>query len=425
MPPPNRLARPLTNSLAYSVPVPLEPGMMRPAPAAFNPRRELENLSIGMGRGAVTGMEGTKQLLTQPVATAQALIEAARQLGTDPAVILDMLRAARQRAMSGSLGLGELIGENVTPGMRGRQVPAMRELDVYHGTPHRFPATEANPLGEFDASKIGTGEGAQAYGHGIYLAESPEVARGYQEKLTPAAGWAYDNVSAGALDKKTRVAVTQLSMEMNNLGTRNGWPDIETARRMAEMKLRKTGEPEAAELIAKIDPEKIKEHSGAFYTADLPDEMIDRMLDWDKPLSEQPAAVREHVMRYMNVKEGGLPADMSVINSGGGKYVVVQEKPPLPGATFGIPRTIAKGPRADSPEAAVKAYWNNLKGEDFYKTLSGDVGEGASASEHLRALGIPGIKYLDAGSRGQGGSGTRNFVVFPGEEKKVRILERK
>jgi len=39
-------------------------------------------------------------------------------------------------------------------------------------------------------------------------------------------------------------------------------------------------------------------------------------------------------------------------------------------------------------------------------------------------MGIPGIKYLDAGSRGQGGSGTRNFVVFPGEEKKVRILER-
>jgi hypothetical protein len=39
-------------------------------------------------------------------------------------------------------------------------------------------------------------------------------------------------------------------------------------------------------------------------------------------------------------------------------------------------------------------------------------------------MGIPGIKYADAGSRGQGGSGTRNFVVFPGEEKNVRILER-
>ena len=376
MPPPNRLARPLTNSLAYSVPVPLEPGMMRPAPAAFNPRRELENLSIGMGRGAVTGMEGTKQLLTQPVATAQALIEAARQLGTDPAVILDMLRAARQRAMSGSLGLGELIGENVTPGMRGRQVPAMRELDVYHGTPHRFPATEANPLGEFDASKIGTGEGAQAYGHGIYLAESPEVARGYQEKLTPAAGWAYDNVSAGALDKKTRVAVTQLSMEMNNLGTRNGWPDIETARRMAEMKLRKTGEPEAAELIAKIDPEKIKEHSGAFYTADLPDEMIDRMLDWDKPLSEQSEYVKNALAR----------SDFALRDMA---YDITGNVDPT--------------------------------GKQIAQTAM----NAPQFAERLKTLGVPGIKYKDAGSRKQPGTGTRNFVVFPGEEKKVRILERK
>ena len=176
MPPPNRLARPLTNSLAYSVPVPLEPGMMRPAPAAFNPRRELENLSIGMGRGAVTGMEGTKQLLTQPVATAQALIKAARQLGTDPAVILDMLRAARQKAMSGSLGLGELIGENVTPGMRGRGAPVARITeperalsDLWHGS--------GNPAFErFDPAIKGTYARMPALGPGHYIGE-----KGYAE----------------------------------------------------------------------------------------------------------------------------------------------------------------------------------------------------------------------------------------------------
>ena len=176
MPPPNRLARPLTNSLAYSVPVPLEPGMMRPAPAAFSPRRELENLSIGMGRGAVTGMEGTKQLLTQPVATAQALIEAARQLGTDPAVILDMLRAARQRAMSGSLGLGELLGENVTPGMRGRGAPVARITeperalsDLWHGS--------GNPAFErFDPAIKGTYARMPALGPGHYIGE-----KGYAE----------------------------------------------------------------------------------------------------------------------------------------------------------------------------------------------------------------------------------------------------
>ena len=46
---------------------------------------------------------------------------------------------------------------------------------VWHGSPHKFS--------KFDSSKIGTGEGAQAYGHGLYLAESPDVAKGYQKTL--------------------------------------------------------------------------------------------------------------------------------------------------------------------------------------------------------------------------------------------------
>jgi hypothetical protein len=39
------------------------------------------------------------------------------------------------------------------------------------------------PLGRFDSSKIGTGEGAQAYGRGSYLAESEDLARGYRDQL--------------------------------------------------------------------------------------------------------------------------------------------------------------------------------------------------------------------------------------------------
>ena len=41
----------------------------------------------------------------------------------------------------------------------------------------------------------------------------------------------------------------------------------------------------------------------------------------------------------------------------------------------------------------------------------------------LRTAGIPGIRYLDGGSRGAG-QGTRNYVVFPGEESLLKILER-
>jgi hypothetical protein len=40
-----------------------------------------------------------------------------------------------------------------------------------------------HPLGRFDMSKLGTGEGAQAYGHGLYFAEEEAVAKAYRDAL--------------------------------------------------------------------------------------------------------------------------------------------------------------------------------------------------------------------------------------------------
>jgi hypothetical protein len=49
-------------------------------------------------------------------------------------------------------------------------------IRAYHGSPYTFE--------RFDVSKIGTGEGAQAYGHGLYFAESEPTARFYRESLS-------------------------------------------------------------------------------------------------------------------------------------------------------------------------------------------------------------------------------------------------
>ncbi|MBP9870279.1 MAG: hypothetical protein KBC53_02110, partial [Nitrosomonas sp.] len=46
---------------------------------------------------------------------------------------------------------------------------------AFHGSPHDHD--------KFDSSKIGTGEGAQAYGHGLYFAESKDVAEYYKKLL--------------------------------------------------------------------------------------------------------------------------------------------------------------------------------------------------------------------------------------------------
>lgn len=46
---------------------------------------------------------------------------------------------------------------------------------VYHGSPHEFE--------EFGLSKVGSGEGAQAFGHGLYFSENKAVADHYKNKL--------------------------------------------------------------------------------------------------------------------------------------------------------------------------------------------------------------------------------------------------
>jgi hypothetical protein len=77
----------------------------------------------------------------------------------------DGVQAAKQGDYLGA-GLGALGALPMMPNLAGLGHIA------YHGSPHKFD--------KFSLDKIGTGEGAQAYGHGLYLAESPEVAQTYK-----------------------------------------------------------------------------------------------------------------------------------------------------------------------------------------------------------------------------------------------------
>jgi len=52
-------------------------------------------------------------------------------------------------------------------------------IRAWHGSPHRGIEKTG-----FDASRIGTGEGVQAYGHGLYFAESRPLAEYYQKTLS-------------------------------------------------------------------------------------------------------------------------------------------------------------------------------------------------------------------------------------------------
>ncbi len=258
--------------------------------------------------------------------------------------------AGMAMAAASALPVGRLIGA-----LKGFD-PVMREIDVYHGSPHRFE--------EFDASKIGTGEGQQAYGHGIYVAEQKDVADMYRRALTP------HKVSDDDAQSLASYAMRQRHDSQSAID----WLNKQKAAYKTEQSPETLAQYDAAiKVLQGGNVEKV----GNLYTADLPDEMVDRMLDYDKPLKDQPAA-------YQAIRST-IPAD------------VVKD----------FDANVEKG----------------ITGGNAYSNWVWGGKTPAGRSEKLRQLGIVGMKYADAGSRGQGG-GTRNFVVFPGEEKKIKILKR-
>jgi len=285
--------------------------------------------------------------------------------------------AGMAMAAASALPVGRLIGA-----LKGFD-PVMREIDVYHGSPHVFD--------EFDASKIGTGEGQQAYGHGIYLAEQKDVADMYRRALTP------HKVSDDDAQSLASYAMRQRHDSQSAID----WLNKQKAAYKTEQSPETLAQYDAAiKVLQGGNVEKV----GNLYTADLPDEMVDRMLDWDKPLSEQPEAVRKALLSNPNIA-----AEAKRLNE---QRIALNKQSPGR-LTHPVLGKLAN--RETTPES--------LKGEAIY-TLLAKGGNSAEVSKYLRSLGIPGIRYLDAGSRGQSGTGTRNFVVFPGEEKKVKILKR-
>jgi hypothetical protein len=136
--------------------------------------------------------------------------------------------------------------------------------------------------------------------------------------------------------------------------------------------------------------------AGRLYRTELDVEPED-LLDWDLPLSQQSEKVREALSGVVQPR---------LFSKADGTYEAYLDGPD------GFPQ-IFKGA---TKEEALHAAEEGLTGANIIKG-SGIPSEMIAA--RLREAGIPGIRYLDQGSRG-GGEGTRNFVIF--DDKLVKIL---
>lgn len=355
-------------------------------------------------------------------------------------------------AVRAGRGIVRMAGQEITDVMSGLPArsalgyitPKPMQLDVYHGTPHTLPPTERNPLGEFDASKIGTGEGAQAYGYGIYTAEARKTGERYRSQLAP---------ERNASDLNTKMRFVQVGEKPINPDTF----DVDVSQELIDAA--KSGKKEfldfanqkksrweqlAKDESYKFQPyaeEKIKayddlikeaEKSGVKYTGagnlykiDLPDEMIPKMLDYDKPMSEQSLEIQKILLPYQKEIGGSFGTGEQTL-----KAIAFERR--------------MKG-LDDSPQAVANQlqemgivgvkYLDELSRGTKYKGDSAYLYAGQDFKENGYSLenALEGMKkaYKDANPEQLKDAleavytpKTRNFVVFPNEEKSMTILER-
>lgn len=286
----------------------------------------------------------------------------------------------------------------------------MPSLDVYHGSPHKFD--------KFDSSKIGTGEGAQAYGNGLYLAEAKDVGSEYAKNLANRDAANQGRLNAHANAQRLAAVAGDPAYAADDIKFVLGnQPDHPQKQLLSET-------------LKHLESGTYKnplENSGYLYKVDLPDDQIAKMLNWDKPLSQQAPEVQEALKRRITdvkpVDGFDMGGNAKLRDNREGQFAADNNSPWILEA-FGSNGTSKFGlSQKDVDRMFGTKDVGDLTGEQVITRLAAERGSQAAASEYLKSIGIPGIRYLDGGSRGKG-AGTSNFVVFPGNERLLNIMER-
>jgi hypothetical protein len=252
--------------------------------------------------------------------------------------------------------------------------PDIRRATGYHGSPYNFD--------RFDTSKIGTGEGRQAFGYGLYLADQQDIAAGYKKaharKGTPV--WFKSRLLRSPLEVTPSSDAELAAWNAMHKSAKVYYTGSDNHKRFA-IKLVENMRPwalsqEAIRIITNFrgkPPYKI-EPEGFGYTVDLaPND--DEYLLWDKLLEDQ--------------------SDL-------------------------VSKGLAKTDWYEYAEEQLYDQIDNPTGADLVRWLERDMSP-QEASQRLRGAGVRGTKYLDGTSR-RNGEGTYNYVIFDAQD--LAIIDR-
>lgn len=236
-----------------------------------------------------------------------------------------------------------------------QNVGGLLGITAWHGSPYKFD--------KFDMSKIGTGAGAQSYGHGLYFSESPNVAKSYSGRLSSELSYNGKPMNRESANNTKDSAAWALYLA-------EGDKEIAKASGLADPKL-----------IDKLDASKLQP-GGQLYKVDIADDAIPKMIDFDKPIGQQSKQVQKAIQNTRSM----LPPN--AIDDLGGDLSLLYGKDVTPSQFL-----------------------------NTWESLTGSTGSGELA---LLKQGVPGISYLDRGAQ-ESKKGTKNFVVF--DEGLLKILD--
>ena len=211
---------------------------------------------------------------------------------------------------------------------------------AFHGTPHKVK--------KFSNEKIGTGEGAQVYGYGLYFAEAKEVAKTYASKLPPKTY----RVDGEIVDiPKLYINRTPRQQAIEEI-SRFGYDAAVMGNR---------GDGELVNAMESLKNSKIEtsQAGGNLYKVDLNLEPTE-IINLDKPLSEQP-----HILSKLTSS----------------------------------PEVEAKWKSASDDLFDGMSSAEDISGRRLYRELEKSMGGPKEASEFLNSVGIKGAQYNDAASR--------------------------
>jgi hypothetical protein len=178
-----------------------------------------------------------------------------------------------------------------------REAPNVAAMGIraFHGSPHSFE--------RFSTEKIGTGEGVQAYGHGLYFAGNEDVARAYRENLAP------HGRGLEAEDTAARM------LQAHNGNLQSALDDLAQRRKYATA-------PDATAHFDKVEEvlKQGKAGAGHMYQVDINADPS-QFINYESPLPENVRAILNEKLAKTHLGEAGAEQFWKTAGNAGDAYV--------------------------------------------------------------------------------------------------------